>query len=72
MLAQIIYAGFSIGEVSCPTHYAPDSSSIGFARSVVYGLGVVRTSIAFRLHRWGLIQHPLFAPLDLQGQSKTP
>lgn len=64
VLAQIIYAGFPIGEVTCPTRYAPDSSSISFARSVHYGLGVVRTSLAFRAHRWRLHASPLFRPLD--------
>jgi glycosyltransferase involved in cell wall biosynthesis len=68
MLAQIIYAGYAIGEVACPTRYEPDSSSIGFGRSVIYGLGVLHTSIAFRLHRWGLIRHPLFESLDPSDQ----
>jgi glycosyltransferase involved in cell wall biosynthesis len=55
ILAQIIYAGYSIGEISCPTLYNADSSSINFSRSVVYGLGVLKTSLIFRLNRWNLI-----------------
>ena len=61
VLAQVIYGGYAIGEISCPTLYAEDSSSINFARSVVYGLGVLKTSLLFRLHRWGVIDSPLFA-----------
>jgi glycosyltransferase involved in cell wall biosynthesis len=61
MLSQIIYAGYAIGEISCPTRYMPDSSSISFRRSVKYGLGVLRASILFRLSRWRLISHELFA-----------
>ncbi len=64
MLSQIIYGGFNIGEVTCPTRYIKDSSSISFRRSVVYGIGVVMTSVEFRLHRWGLCCNRLFAPLD--------
>ncbi len=64
ILAQVIYAGYRIGEVSCPTRYAPDSSSIGLAKSVDYGLGVLRVSAAYRLHRWGLRESALFSPLD--------
>jgi glycosyltransferase involved in cell wall biosynthesis len=64
MLSQIIYAGFSIGEITCPTLYMEDSSSISFRRSVVYGIGVVKTSVEFRLHRWGLRRSNLFAPID--------
>ena len=64
MLSQIIYAGFNIGEVTCPTRYMEDSSSISFIRAVHYGLGVIHTSVAFRLHRWGLCRNHLFAPLD--------
>lgn len=45
ILAQLIYAGFSVGEVSCPTRYAPESSSINLRRSVEYGLGVLRCSL---------------------------
>ena len=64
MLLQIIYAGFNIGEVTCPTRYMADSSSISFSKAILYGIGVVKTSVAFRLHRWGLCQSRLFAPLD--------
>lgn len=47
MLAQIIYKDYAIGEITCPTHYAPDSSSINFKRSAIYGIGVLYTSIQF-------------------------
>jgi glycosyltransferase involved in cell wall biosynthesis len=49
MLSQVIYRGYRIGEVSCPTKYFEEASSINFRRSVVYGLGVLRTAVAFRL-----------------------
>ncbi|AWN45428.1 glycosyl transferase family 2 [Methylobacterium terrae] len=61
MLAQAMDAGYRIGEISCPTRYFPEASSINFRRSVVYGLGVLRTSLAYRLHRWGLRTDPLFS-----------
>ncbi len=61
MLAQVVYFGFSVGEVSCPTRYFPEASSIDFRRSVTYGLGVLRTAIAFRLHKMGLGHSRLFA-----------
>jgi glycosyltransferase involved in cell wall biosynthesis len=54
MLAQIIWFGYRIGEVSCPTKYFADASSINFRRSVVYGLGVLKTSLQFRLSKMGL------------------
>jgi glycosyltransferase involved in cell wall biosynthesis len=60
MLAQAAYFGFRIGEVSCPTKYFEDASSINFRRSVTYGLGVLRTSLAFRLHKWGWVHSRLF------------
>ncbi|HEX7605324.1 MAG TPA: glycosyltransferase family 2 protein [Usitatibacter sp.] len=59
MLVQAIARAIPIGEISCPTRYRQDSSSISFARSVRYGLGVVRTSLAYRAWRWGLA-HPAF------------
>lgn len=60
MLAQIIYAGYSIGEITCPTVYNADSSSINFSRSTIYGLGVLKTSLLFRLNRWGWTHSPEF------------
>jgi len=60
MLAQIIYAGYSIGEISCPTLYNADSSSINFSRSLVYGLGVLKTSLIFRLNRWKILHSQEF------------
>lgn len=54
IIAQAIAAGARIGEVSCPTRYEADSSSINLRRSIRYGLGVLRTCVDFRLHRHGL------------------
>jgi glycosyltransferase involved in cell wall biosynthesis len=61
MLAQAMQKDFRIGEISCPTRYFDDASSINFRRSCIYGLGVLRTSLAYRLHRSGLRADPLFS-----------
>ncbi len=60
MLAQCAYFGFKIGEVSCPTKYFPEASSINFRRSVTYGLGVLGTTLQFALQKWGLGQFRIF------------
>ena len=52
--AQIFFAGFDIGEVTCPTKYFDDASSINFKRSAIYGLGVLKVSIQYRLQKWGI------------------
>lgn len=62
MLAQIIYSGFEVAEITCPTKYFDEASSINFRRSCVYGLGVLATSFKFRFHKWGLIDCHLFPP----------
>jgi glycosyltransferase involved in cell wall biosynthesis len=62
VLAQAIHFGLRIGEISCPTRYFPEASSIGLARSVRYGLGVVATALAFRLQRWGIGRFAIFDP----------
>ena len=64
MLAQAAFAGLSIGEISCPTRYFAEASSINFRRSVTYGLGVLQTALAFRLARWKLRASPLFPDAD--------
>jgi glycosyltransferase involved in cell wall biosynthesis len=61
ILAETIWLGGQIGEVSCPTRYAPDASSINFARSVRYGFGCLATGLAFRLARWGVRKDPRFS-----------
>jgi hypothetical protein len=55
MIAQAAMFGFRIGEISCPTKYFEQASSINFKRSVEYGIGVVMTSVSFALHKLGLI-----------------
>jgi glycosyltransferase involved in cell wall biosynthesis len=62
ILAQAAWMGFQIGEVSCPTSYAPGASSINFRRSVGYGLGCLRTGIVFRLCKLGIAHSRLFKP----------
>ena len=61
MLAQCVYFGFRIGEVSCPTKYFAEASSINFRRSVEYGLGVLATTLQFALQRFGLAHLPRFS-----------
>jgi glycosyltransferase involved in cell wall biosynthesis len=60
ILAQITYAGFLIGEITCPTKYFKEASSINFTRSVKYGLGVLRVSCTYRLQKWGLGNFKIF------------
>jgi glycosyltransferase involved in cell wall biosynthesis len=61
MLAQAVAFRFRLGEISCPTKYFPEASSINFRRSVKYGFGVLGTAIAYRIHRWRLRRSRLFA-----------
>ena len=60
MLAQILWHGFTIGEVSCPTKYFKEASSINFRRSVKYGFGCLNVGLKFRLAKWGLAKSELF------------
>ena len=60
MAAQIFWAGYQIGEVSCPTRYFADASSINLRRSTIYGLGVLRVSLVYRLCKWHLCRSRLF------------
>ena len=66
MLAQCVYFGFRIGEVSCPTKYFEEASSINFRRSVQYGLGVIQTTLQFALQRARIGRNPIFS-----AQGKT-
>jgi glycosyltransferase involved in cell wall biosynthesis len=66
MLAQCVYFGFHIGEVSCPTKYFEEASSINFRRSVQYGFGVLKTTLQFALQRAGIIHTPIF---DTKGKT---
>ncbi len=62
MLAQVIFFGFRVGEISCPASYFPEASSINFRRSLIYGLGVLQVSLLFRLNRWRWLRSPIFDP----------
>jgi glycosyltransferase involved in cell wall biosynthesis len=60
MLSQIFMKDFEIAEITCPTKYFDDASSINFTRSMQYGLGVLRVSLVHRLHKWGIIKSKLY------------
>lgn len=66
MLVQLHAAKFRFGEISCPTKYFDEASSINFSRSVTYGLGVLLTGLSYRLHAWGICRSPLFVPKKTQ------
>lgn len=61
MLAQIWYAGYEIAEITCPTKYFDDASSINLKNSSIYGLGVVKTAVLYRLQKWGITKNKLFS-----------
>ncbi|WP_380784274.1 glycosyltransferase family 2 protein [Sphingomonas sp. R86520] len=60
MMAQAAWFGFRIGEISCPTKYFAEASSINFRRSCTYGIGVLMTALDYRLNRWGLRRSSIF------------
>jgi glycosyltransferase involved in cell wall biosynthesis len=60
LLAQLIFHKAKIGEISCPTKYFEEASSINFKRSIIYGLGVLRVSIAYFFHQLGVVKNNLF------------
>ncbi len=68
VLAQVVWLGETIAEVSCPTRYEPESSSINFKRSVTYGLGCLRTAMCFRLVKLGLIASDLFPKQKMKDE----
>jgi len=61
MLAQIFYTGYEIAEITCPTQYFKEASSINFTRSVKYGFGVLKTAIQYRLQKWRLGNYSIFS-----------
>jgi hypothetical protein len=61
LAAQVFYKGFEIAEITCPTKYFKEASSINFARSVKYGLGVLRVSFSYFLQKNGIFRCKLFA-----------
>lgn len=65
IISQAVFFGYRLGEISCPTRYFSEASSISFSRSVRYGFGVLSTSLKFRFHKMGLARSRLFKP---QGQ----
>ncbi|MBN2038069.1 MAG: glycosyltransferase family 2 protein [Chitinispirillaceae bacterium] len=69
MTAQIFYAGYEIAEVTCPTRYFSEASSINFLRSVVYGFGVLRVSLQYALQKAGFARFKLFRPPDTAPRS---
>lgn len=69
IISQAIFFNYRIGEISCPTRYFPEASSINFSRSVRYGLGVLATSFMFRLHKLGIVRSRIF---QRQGQKLLP
>jgi glycosyltransferase involved in cell wall biosynthesis len=71
MLAQILWQGNKVAEVSCPTKYFDEASSINFRRSMKYGFGCMGTAIKFRLAKWGLIANRAFAPIGPTPATKA-
>ncbi len=72
MLAQVIWQGHVVAEITCPTKYFPEASSINFRRSLTYGLGCIRTALTFRLARAGLATSPLFPSLPEGATPRHP
>jgi hypothetical protein len=61
MLSQVIWKGYQIGEITCPTKYFEEASSINFQRSAIYGLGCLKNSVLFRLNKLGLLTSKIFS-----------
>jgi glycosyltransferase involved in cell wall biosynthesis len=71
MLLQTLYFGYKLGEVSCPTKYFDDASSISFRRSVTYGMGVMETAVDYFLNKSGFKKSPIFDPTGKKLQASN-
>jgi glycosyltransferase involved in cell wall biosynthesis len=71
MLTQVLWFGYTIAEVSCPTKYFPEASSINFSRSVKYGLGCIATAIEYRLAKSGLVRSRRFPRRQINSPAAT-
>jgi glycosyltransferase involved in cell wall biosynthesis len=71
MIVQAVYFGFQLGEISCPTKYFEEASSINFRRSVTYGLGVLSTAMDLRLKRWGVAKPGFLADAPTERLLKS-
>lgn len=67
MIAQMVWFDFRVGELSCPTKYFKEASSINFRRSVIYGLGVLATALQFRFNKLGLVSSPRYGQKPSQS-----
>ncbi|MCS6789988.1 MAG: glycosyltransferase family 2 protein [Bacteroidia bacterium] len=71
-LSQAIYAGYRIGEISCPTRYFPEASSINFFRSIKYGMGIICVTIEHLSAKWGIYRHPRYRIRQLTEKVSLP
>jgi hypothetical protein len=71
MLAQVLYYGHVVAEVSCPTKYFAEASSINFRRSVKYGFGCLATAATYRLAKMGLVRSRLFPSPQVEARLRT-
>src|SRR5438094_3318044 len=71
MLAQIFWYGYTIGEVSCPTKYFAEASSINLRRSIKYGFGCLGTGLGYRLSVWGIKSSPLFPKRTVDPENEV-
>jgi hypothetical protein len=66
MLAQILWFGHTIAEVTCPTSYSADASSVNLSGSIKYGFGCLKTAFVYRLAKWNLVKSRLFPPRTVE------
>src|SRR5882724_6931740 len=72
VLAQCVHFEFTLGEISCPTKYFAEASSINFRRSVKYGFGVLATTMQFALQKWGLANFKIFSSKGQRLEAAEP
>jgi hypothetical protein len=71
MIAQIFYSGFEIAEITCPTKYFDDASSINFRRSSIYGIGVLKTSFSYLFQKLGFANNRIFQGKNANQNAKN-
>ena len=71
MVAQICFAGFEIAEITCPTKYFPEASSINFKRSLTYGIGVMLTALSYAIQKLGLIKFRIFTRSEIKMETQS-